>query len=412
MFPPTMFSRGWGAASTPGAWPRKRTPRSLARGRARRGSAWGPTRGEARNRGPTRGEALGSGQVPLAGVARDSAGPRPGVDPEDRLGRLLRRRQLERNLIGRLVVLLVGAAPFGRGPPPGVSNGPWGAACGFCGAHPEFGCRHQRASPTGRSGLRIRRPTARSRPRGLAPRPTSRCTGEIKHGRGFGFTVLASPDPAEQTKMLAAELANGRLAVMAITGVLFQDGPNSSAWGDWALHTASPLRAFENELGVQAPVGFFHLAGFAADGAAENFACGRQTEIKHGRIAMFRAMESPCIADAAGDFGFKVLTSSDPAETTKTLDDQRNGHDNEHQSHGDEHDLHRNRRDYRDNHDHEHDSRGNEHQRRDDGSRMPGEDRAPTTVQVTSEEEIFFPLSPCRRRLQREGDLALFCPLS
>ena len=31
-----------------------------------------------------------------------------------------------------------------------------------------------------------------------------------------------------------------------------QDGLTGSAWGDWAAYTDSPLRAFENELGVQA----------------------------------------------------------------------------------------------------------------------------------------------------------------
>ena len=30
-----------------------------------------------------------------------------------------------------------------------------------------------------------------------------------------------------------------------------EDGLTGSAWGDWANYTASPLRAFENELGVQ-----------------------------------------------------------------------------------------------------------------------------------------------------------------
>ena len=44
--------------------------------------------------------------------------------------------------------------------------------------------------------------------------------------------------------------------------ILFmQDGLTGSAWGDWANYTASPLRAFENELGVQAPVGFWDPAG-------------------------------------------------------------------------------------------------------------------------------------------------------
>ena len=35
----------------------------------------------------------------------------------------------------------------------------------------------------------------------------------------------------------------------------WQDGLTGSAWGDWANYTASPLRAFENELGVQAGPG-------------------------------------------------------------------------------------------------------------------------------------------------------------
>ena len=38
----------------------------------------------------------------------------------------------------------------------------------------------------------------------------------------YGFKVLTSSDPAEKTKKLAAELANGRLAMMAIIGMFFQ----------------------------------------------------------------------------------------------------------------------------------------------------------------------------------------------
>ena len=59
----------------------------------------------------------------------------------------------------------------------------------------------------------------------------------------FGFKVLTSSDPAEKEKKLAAEIANGRLAMMAIIGMFFQDGLTGSAWGDWALYEASPLRA-------------------------------------------------------------------------------------------------------------------------------------------------------------------------
>merc|ERR1712139_651975 len=191
----------------------------------------------------------------------------------------------------------------------------------------------------------------------------------------FGFKVLTSADPEEKTKKLAAEIANGRLAMMAIIGMFFQDGLTGSAWGDWSLYTASPLRAFENELGVQPPVGFWDPLGFTADGNAEDFARRRQTEIKHGRVSMLACMgyippeltgklpgylspsmgikfadipnglgaiskvplagwgqilaygafcelsqdQSPGTPGAKGDFGFKVLTSSDPEEKTKKL---------------------------------------------------------------------------------------------
>ncbi|CAK0879636.1 unnamed protein product [Prorocentrum cordatum] len=106
----------------------------------------------------------------------------------------------------------------------------------------------------------------------------------------FGFKVLTSSDAAEKQNKLAAEIANGRLAMMAIIGMFFQDGLTGSAWGDWALYTASPLRAFENELGVQAPVGFWDPVGFTKDGDAVAFKRRRETEIKHGRISMLATM--------------------------------------------------------------------------------------------------------------------------
>lgn len=71
---------------------------------------------------------------------------------------------------------------------------------------------------------------------------------------------------------------------------LSKDGLTGSAWGDWALYTDSPLRAFENELGVQAPVGFWDPAGFTKDSGADGFARYRSIELKHGRIAMLATM--------------------------------------------------------------------------------------------------------------------------
>merc|ERR1712032_844348 len=106
----------------------------------------------------------------------------------------------------------------------------------------------------------------------------------------FGWEVLTSADPEEKKKKLAAEIANGRLAMMAIIGMFFQDGLTGSAWGDWANYTASPLRAFENELGVQAPVGFWDPLGLTKDGDVESFKRRRATELKHGRVSMIACM--------------------------------------------------------------------------------------------------------------------------
>merc|ERR1712061_176954 len=191
----------------------------------------------------------------------------------------------------------------------------------------------------------------------------------------YGWKVLTSDDPADKEKKLAAELANGRLAMMAIIGMFFQDGLTGSAWGDWTLYTASPMRAFESELGVQEPVGFWDPVGFTADGNVEDFARRRQTELKHGRVSMLATMGyiTPEItgkipgylsvsaglkfedvpnglaaiskvpaagwsqifawcayaeitngyedyrSGTPGDYGWKVLTSDDPAEKTKKL---------------------------------------------------------------------------------------------
>jgi len=102
-----------------------------------------------------------------------------------------------------------------------------------------------------------------------------------------GSTMMEGPD---RTKKLNSELANGRLAMMAIIGMFYQDGLTGSAWGDWANYVDSPLRAFENELGVQAPVGYFDPLGFAKDGDVEEFKRRREVELKNGRVAMFATL--------------------------------------------------------------------------------------------------------------------------
>merc|ERR1712203_763703 len=192
---------------------------------------------------------------------------------------------------------------------------------------------------------------------------------------GWRPPLLATDDPEKKKQRLAAELANGRLAMVAIIGMFFQDGLTGSAWGSWALYDASPLRAFENELGVQDPVGLWDPLGFTADGSVENFQRRRQTELKHGRISMLATMgyitpeltgkwpgylspsmgikfadvqnglgalskvpalgwaqiigymafceisqdQSAGSSGAAGDFGWKVLSASDPEELKNKL---------------------------------------------------------------------------------------------
>merc|ERR1712151_688311 len=109
-------------------------------------------------------------------------------------------------------------------------------------------------------------------------------------------------DKEKKEKSLLAEINNGRLAMMAIIGMFFQNGLTGSAWGDWANYTASPLRAFESELGVQEPVGFWDPLGLSADGDVERFKRRRETEIKHGRISMLATI-GYMTPEISGKFG-------------------------------------------------------------------------------------------------------------
>ena len=53
-----------------------------------------------------------------------------------------------------------------------------------------------------------------------------------------------------------------------------------------AAQTSALSMSFENELGAQAPLGFFDPLGMVADGDQEKFDRLRYVEIKHGRISM------------------------------------------------------------------------------------------------------------------------------
>jgi len=123
--------------------------------------------------------------------------------------------------------------------------------------------------------------------KGLLQHDPARAPGDFENGGVLGVPNGSTLPPGEErNRKLSAELANGRLAMMAIVGMFYQDGLTGSAWGNWDLYTDSPLRAFENELGVQAPVGYFDPLGLSKDGNAETFRRRRESELKHGRICM------------------------------------------------------------------------------------------------------------------------------
>jgi len=66
--------------------------------------------------------------------------------------------------------------------------------------------------------------------------------GNYYRGRFGANPLRIMADEDLRKRSLNAELANGRLAMVAIVGMWFQDGLTGQAWGDWSLYTDSPLR--------------------------------------------------------------------------------------------------------------------------------------------------------------------------
>ena len=131
---------------------------------------------------------------------------------------------------------------------------------------------------------------------------------------------------------MSAKLANERLAIMAVIGMVLQDGLTGSTCGAGALFTAFPLRAFNNELGVQAPMGFGDPAGFTADGNYENFAKQASWQIigmflqegltgsACGACALYTASPLRALGNELGvqaPVGFLILLASRLREATR-----------------------------------------------------------------------------------------------
>mmetsp|Transcript_54655 Transcript_54655/g.122257 ORF Transcript_54655/g.122257 Transcript_54655/m.122257 type:complete len:341 (+) Transcript_54655:1-1023(+) len=137
----------------------------------------------------------------------------------------------------------------------------------------------------------------------------------------FGWYVLSAADPEAKKTKLNAELANGRLAMMAIIGMFFQNGLTGQAWGDWSLYTDSPLRALTpaQELiagtGGPLPDMFWDPAGITSNKSEEEILELRQIELKHGRVAMLAVLHWFHMAAGwhpLGDWAIGQKMSNDP----------------------------------------------------------------------------------------------------
>merc|ERR1719367_2184716 len=77
------------------------------------------------------------------------------------------------------------------------------------------------------------------------------------------------------------------VTMISAAGVLLGRGKRARQAITKAKAHMTQLSAFENELGVQPPVGFWDPLGFTEDGVVEDFRRRREAELKNGRVAMF-----------------------------------------------------------------------------------------------------------------------------
>lgn len=108
--------------------------------------------------------------------------------------------------------------------------------------------------------------------------------------RGYGDKMLTSVIPAHQTRQLSDEPGKSHLAMMALVGMFFQADRTGAAWGDWAWHNDSPLRAFGSKVVAHTRLGFCEAVGVTADGDVEASKHRRSVELRHGPICIVVTM--------------------------------------------------------------------------------------------------------------------------
>lgn len=90
------------------------------------------------------------------------------------------------------------------------------------------------------------------------------------------------------------------------------------------VESSVAVRAFENELGVQAPMGFWDPAGFTQDGLESEFRRRRCVELKHGRVSMLACIgyivpeyfKFPGYICATAGIKFQEIPNGPPLETS------------------------------------------------------------------------------------------------
>jgi len=137
---------------------------------------------------------------------------------------------------------------------------------------------------------------------------------------GTGYWGRKIQDPAERKLKLTTELNNGRLAMVAMTAMLIQNGltgqspveqltsghisPFNDGQGFFAQFDPS------KELGACPPLGYWDPFGMMAFQDEEKFRRNRELELKHGRICM-AATIGMIVPDLFGRFGGYLSPSMD-----------------------------------------------------------------------------------------------------